>query len=234
VSAKITASRRNAFLHHLTNTGNIALSAERAKVSRSWVLLHRSEDPEFDEACREALAVAKMMLADDAASPLPPATGSNHPPDGPLPGAPAKGRGAGGRHPLNPKWRYHEGHELVVSGTNGRRTQVRRARLTQWSPNTEDRFLAVLSGTCNVRAACREAGMAISSAYAHRKRWPGFAHRWDQAIEIGMCELECRMIQNVGHYFDRELPEPDAPMQEITVMDAIRMLRMYGKRERGR
>ena len=161
--------------------------------------------------------MAKMVLTDDARASLD-----------------TLATNGSGRRPANSGWARHEGHELVVSGTNGRRTQVRRARLKQWSPGSEAQFLAVLSATCNVRAACREAGLAISSAYAHRARWPGFARRWDQAVEIGMMELESRIHENIGHFFDPELPEPAAPIQDISVTDAIRMLRMYDRRARER
>ena len=37
----------NAFFATLAATGNQTLAAERAKVSRSWVTLHRSADPAF-------------------------------------------------------------------------------------------------------------------------------------------------------------------------------------------
>jgi hypothetical protein len=224
MSAKITASRRRAFLHHLCNTGNQTLSAERAKVSRSWVQLHRSTDPEFDAACREAIAVAKMMLRDDVNTPHPP----------PLRGSSLSPTGRGGREPVHPQWRYHGGHELVVSGTNGRRTQVRRAKLSQWTPKVEQRFLAVVMATANVKLACREVGLWPPSAYNHRKRFPGFAKAWDQAVEIGQCAVESRIHENIGYFFDRELPEPEAPMQNITVTDAIRLVRMYERRERER
>ena len=168
MSRKFTAARRNAFLRALEQTGNQTLSAERAKVSRSWVCLHRRNNPEFDVACREAIAVAKMMLSDD-----------------------------GSREPV------------------------------------EQRFLAVLAGTANVKLACREVGLWPPSAYSHRKRFPGFARAWDQAIEVGMLELESQIHENIGHYFDRELPEPAMPMRDVCVMDAIRLVRLYEKRERG-
>lgn len=201
MSRKFSAARRNAFLRALGETGNQTIAAERAKVSRSWVCLHRSTDPAFDAACREAIAVAKMMLRDDCSG-----------------------------KPADPKWRWHDGAELVVEGTNGRRVQVRRARLSQWTPRVEQRFLSVLAGTCNVKAACREVGLWPPSAYNRRKRFPGFARAWDQAVEIGMCELESRVNQNIGYFFDRELPEPDAPIQDISVTDAIRLMRMYERR----
>ncbi len=68
MSKKFSAQRKNAFLRYLSQTGNQTLSAERAKVSRSWVRLHRSSDPAFDAACREAIEEAKAVLRDAASS----------------------------------------------------------------------------------------------------------------------------------------------------------------------
>jgi hypothetical protein len=39
--AKTSPARRAAFLRALAASGKRALAAERAKVSRSWVMLHR-------------------------------------------------------------------------------------------------------------------------------------------------------------------------------------------------
>ena len=74
--------------------------------------------------------------------------------------------------------------------------QIARARLKQWTPRIEDRFLAVLAATCNVKAACAEVGMTAASAYAHRKRWPAFAGRWDEAVEEGYARLEFALVEN--------------------------------------
>ena len=230
MTQKFSASRKRAFLTYLGQSGNQTLSAERARVSRSWVCLHRNSDPGFDAACREAMAVARAMLRDDVAT-LPPLA------------PPPNGRGSG---PADPRWRWHEGVELVVSGTGGgpstssgrtgRRVQIRRANAGGWTPRVEQRFLAVLAGSCNVKAACREVEMWPPAAYNHRKRFPGFARAWDQAVEIGMSELESRINENINHFFDREMPEPAAPIDNITIGDAIRVARMYEKRarERGR
>ena len=48
MSRKTSPARRAAFLKALSETGNQTIAAERAKVSRSWVQLHRSTDPAFD------------------------------------------------------------------------------------------------------------------------------------------------------------------------------------------
>ena len=42
--------RRAAFLQALAETGNRTIAAARAKVSQSWVTLHRAEDPGFRAA----------------------------------------------------------------------------------------------------------------------------------------------------------------------------------------
>ena len=47
MSRKTSPARRGAFLQALRETGNQTIAAERAKVSRSWVQLHRSTDPQF-------------------------------------------------------------------------------------------------------------------------------------------------------------------------------------------
>ncbi|MFL6770653.1 MAG: hypothetical protein ACJ8E4_02915 [Sphingomicrobium sp.] len=207
MSAKITASRRRAFLTHLTNTGNVSLASERAKVSRSWVGLHRAEDPAFDAACREALAVAGARLG--AAGPHPP----------PLRGSSLSRKGERGN--------YFEGHELVVYGTNGVRTQVRRARLDQWSPSAEDRFLASLAGSCNVKAACAEVGLAVSSAYAHRNRWPGFARRWDEAIEVGYMQIEASLLEAGGHNLFSNSATPIAEIPPMTFDQRLQLLHIH-------
>ena len=129
MSAKFSASRKQAFLSALRATGNQTLAAERTKVSRSWVQLQRSEDASFRSAVEQAVAEARAMLR---AEPL---RG--------VPGGPA----------------YADGAELVVRGTGGsgggKRVQVARSRLRQWTPRVEERFLAALAflGMLQITAA---------------------------------------------------------------------------------
>ena len=199
MSAKFGARRKAAFLAALAESGNQTLAAERAKVSRSWVCLHRSTDAAFDAACIEAIAQAKASLGAIAAY-----GGSRRPAEG---------------------WRFAEGAELVVRGTNGRRTQIARSRLKQWTARVETRFLSALAASCNVKAACAEVGTSFSSAYAHRARWPGFARRWDEAVETGTARIEAALIENACHFLaPADEPPPEAPLREMSVADAIRIV----------
>jgi hypothetical protein len=217
MSRKFSEARKQAFLKGVRETGNQTIAAERAKVSRSWVQLHRSTDPQFDADCRAAIAEAKESLA-WAPDRVRGTRGSNRPPSG---------------------WGHLDGEELVVKGTGGsgggKRVQIARARLKQWTPRVEDRFLATLAATCNVKAACAAVAMTAASAYAHRKRWPGFAARWDAAIEAGYERLEEELTASAIAFF--EPPEPGEPwfepvVEPMSVRDCISIVRLHERRAR--
>ncbi|CAA9526784.1 MAG: hypothetical protein AVDCRST_MAG31-1998 [uncultured Sphingomonas sp.] len=200
MSKKFSAARERAFLRALEQSGNQTLSAEKAKVSRSWVKLHRKQDPAFDAACREAVAVAGRHLGElgsDAAT---------KPPSG---------------------WRYLEGAELVVRSTRSGQVRICRAKLQQWSPTAEKRFLAALASTCNVQAACAEVGMSVGSAYRHRKTWVAFARAWDEAVVAGYRHLESALVLAGRNLFSDGAPAVLSPITEMTAAQALHLLHMH-------
>ena len=149
--------------------------------------------------------------------------------------ASAKARLAAGDSRAPPSgWGFLDGAELVVRGTNGRRVQIGRARLTQWTARVEARFLAVLSSTCNVKAACAEVGMYPPSAYFHRKRWPAFARRWDEAIATGVTRLEFALLENGCNLFSHPEQPPAVAMTGMTADHAIHLLQMHRRTARER
>lgn len=201
MSAKTSAARREAFFKALAETGNQTISAERARVSRSWVSLHRQADPAFKARMEAAIAEARERLSK-----------------------------AGAVKPSG-KWANINGETLVLRGSRGRRVQISRARLKQWTAAEEKRFLAVLAATCNVKLACREVGLSSQSADAHRHRWPDFAARWEAAVEEGYFALELAMLENAHRSLDPENPrwaefDPAIPMEPITPDHAFALLHM--------
>ena len=197
MSARTSMARREAFLRALAETGNQTIAAERAKVSRSWVSLHRARDPAFRARVEAATAEAKARLK--AAGDLAPPTG----------------------------WGSLDGEELVMRGGNGRRTQIARARLKQWTPRAEARFLGVLAATCNVKAACAEVGLTAASAYGHAKRWEGFAARWREAVEIGYLRIEAALVEHAGNPLSEREVEVELEMPPMTAAQAIHLLHMH-------
>lgn len=202
MSQKTSPARRAAFLRVLGETGNHTIAATHAKVSRSWVTLHKATDPEFRAACDAA--VARAVVAAEAM------------------------RAAGDTATPAKKWRYLDGHETTIRGGNGRRAVVSRARLKAWTPRTEAIFLETLAASCNVKLSCKAAGLSVPSAYMRRAKWPGFGERWKAALENGYVRLEFALVENACNTLSGDVDfAPDAPMPPVTPEQAIRMLRMY-------
>lgn len=200
MSHKTSPARQAAFLKALAETGNQTIAAERAKVSRSWVQLHRTRDADFDAAVRAAVRQARETLRAHA----------------------QRAPGAG--------WGSQGGEELVVKGTNGVRVQIARARIKQWTPRAERRFLTTLGETCNVTAACAAVGLTPASAYNHRHRWPDFLRRWDAVMDEAMMRLECALLERGGNPLSEHEPPGCGPIREMTPAEALYMLEMHKRR----
>ncbi len=208
MSAKTSPARRAAFLTALGETGNYTIAAEHARVSRAWVTLHKTNDPEFRAACEAAVAGAAARAQARAA--------------------------AGGDARPSARWGYIDGEEMVVRAGNGRRAVVARARLRQWTPRVEARFLEVLAATANVKLACEAAGLSVASAYARRNKWPGFGERWKAALETGYVRLEFALLENACNTFEPVIEfTPDLPMPPMRIDDALQVLRLHRHAVRG-
>jgi transposase-like protein len=68
--------------------------------------------------------------------------------------------------------------------------------------DSEEKFLAALSGTANVRAAAREAGVSAVTAYNRRRQWPAFAAAWDAAKAEGYVRIEMLLIDAATNTLD--------------------------------
>jgi hypothetical protein len=99
----------------------------------------------------------------------------------------------------------------------------------QWTPRAEARFLGALPRTCNLRIACEEAGMTLSSYEAHRRRWPDFRRRVEAVLAIGRIRLAAALAAEAERPFDPwDLPEGETA--SISVAETIRILRRRRRR----
>jgi hypothetical protein len=202
----MSARRRAAFLRALEGCGNVTLAAERAGVSRGWVAKARGLEPAFEADCRAAIAAAAAYL-----------------------------EAAEANRPARKGWGTLDGVQLVVrgsgggtgGGSGGRRVQIARARAGQITPVVENRFLAVLAATCNVKAAIAAAGISKGSAYTHRKRWPGFAERWDAAVEEGAVRLEFALAAHARNLFAPVGLPAAAEMPQMSADEILHNLHMH-------
>ena len=73
--------------------------------------------------------------------------------------------------------------------------QRRAVRKDGWTQELRRIFMETLAATCNVSEAARVAGKNLSSAYYQKRRDPGFAREWAQALSVGYSELEALLLR---------------------------------------
>ena len=136
--------------------------------------------------------------------------------------------------------------ECVRASKAGRPCVVR-AGPGRWSVGAERAFLEVLTATANVTAAARAAGVSTVAAYNRRKRWPGFAAAWDEAIAEGYVRLETLLIGAATATLE-PVPGPSSlrqaqdergafegryEMPEMTVAQAMNLVQLHRASQRG-
>lgn len=184
MTARISADRRAAFLRAFARSGNLTLAAERAGVSKSWVIKARLADSGFARECRAAKAAAGVRLGGGVC---------NRPPKG---------------------WERSGGRDLAVRRAGRRPAQVVRTFEGQWTPRAEARFLGALSRSGNLEMACDEARMMLSSYEAHSRRWPDFRQRVREARAFASDRLEAAVEADAARPLEidfdavEELPPP--------------------------
>ena len=198
---KTSPVRVAAFFRALGETGNRTIAAERARVSQSWVTLHRATDPDFPARMAAAVAAARERL-----------------------------RAAASARP-DAKWRTQDGEELVVRGTNGRRTQIARARLKQWTPRHRGALSRgagrVLQRGGGVPGGRDEPGGGVSalSSLAGLRKALG-SRRWRR----GICGLKWRCSKTAGRAFEPVDYPPDIPIEPMSFDQALSLLKAHQAR----
>ncbi len=130
------------------------------------------------------------------------------------------------------------GEYLVAKGFGGE-LQVKRANPRYLSDEGERVFLQTFAATCNVRLACRAAGVAPTNIYARRRRSDRFADRMDAALAQGHERLEFALMEGAlcslapdemaAHWAELGV-EPPSPLTVMTFDQVIISMGMHMKR----
>ncbi|WP_261340425.1 MULTISPECIES: hypothetical protein [unclassified Sphingobium] len=80
-------------------------------------------------------------------------------------------------------------------GAQGTGPQLRAMRKDGFTPELRQKFLETLALTCNVSEAARVVGRNLATVYYLKRRDPGFARAWKQALSIGHEELKALMLR---------------------------------------
>jgi hypothetical protein len=93
------------------------------------------------------------------------------------------------------------------------------------------KFLTLLADTCNVSKAARGAGVATSTLYEHRRRFPVFAAQWDAATAEALDELEETLIARAKSGVERPVYFRGEQVGSVrSYSDALAMFLLKAKR----
>lgn len=102
-----------------------------------------------------------------------------------------------------------------------------------WTEESEAVFLDHLAASCNVSWSAAQSGFSAVTVYNRRRTDPGFAARWEAALEQGYVRLETELVGTAVAYLDRLKLDADLPLKAMSVREAISLLGMHKTRGLG-
>lgn len=85
--------------------------------------------------------------------------------------------------------------ETFIAG--GMKPQVRGAARNSFTKARQERFLAELGATCNVKRSARRAGVSDKTVYRHRRQSAAFRAGWAEALKEAYANLELAMLDRM-------------------------------------
>lgn len=116
------------------------------------------------------------------------------------------------------------------TGDSPGRAQQRKPRKDGWTKQRREIFLETLASTCNVTAAANAAEKTAKTARDLRRRDPGFAQAWDEAIAMAYDQLELVMLERATHGTEKPIVRGDTEigtMRHYSDAVGIRLLQAH-------
>ncbi len=115
----------------------------------------------------------------------------------------------------------------VVRAAKNGKTKIVHSGGGRWTLQAEKAFLEHLAATANVRAASAVAGFSPTTAYKQRMVNPGFAERWQKALETGVARLEMLLVHSAGATLEGLPLDGDHPIPRMTIDDVMNVLKLH-------
>ncbi len=115
---------------------------------------------------------------------------------------------------------------VVRQAKNGK-TKIVHSSGGRWTLQAEKLFLDHLAATANVRAACALAGFSTTAVYMQKRNNPGFAERWQAALETGVARLEMLLVHSAGATLEGLPLDGDHPIPRMTIDDVMNVLKLH-------
>ncbi len=120
--------------------------------------------------------------------------------------------------------------ELVPVVGVKRKAQLQKMSRRAWTKEREQRFLLVLSETCNVTRACAAVGMSTEGAYKRRRKNAAFRAAWMETIAAAYQRLELVLLDRAFNGTDKIIQRHDGTedrMREFPNRLGLSLLKMH-------
>lgn len=88
-------------------------------------------------------------------------------------------------------------------------------------------FLDHLAATCNATLSARLTGFSREAFYARRRNDPVLDERWRLAMLQGYGRIEELTLRTAEAFLEGRPPPPDSPIREMSMRDAIAIVKIY-------
>ena len=108
--------------------------------------------------------------------------------------------------------------------------QLKKRAKRDWSKAKAERFLSVLTDTCNVSEACRRSRVPMTVAYRRRKMDAAFRAAWIEAIGIAYSRLEMMLLDRAFNGVEKVIRRRDGSEERMTEYPnqiALALLKMH-------
>ena len=140
------------------------------------------------------------------------------------------GRRAGGRSrkrregPAGPA-----GAILRAHGKDG--PQLIRSSGHVWTEEAEGIFLDCLAASNNATWSAKQCGFSKEGIYSRARRDPVFAEKMAAARAQSVGRIDEALARRAEDFLEGRPPDPDSPIVDMTVQDAIAILKLYRARQ---
>jgi hypothetical protein len=108
--------------------------------------------------------------------------------------------------------------------------QLVRSRGHRWTDEAEEIFLDCLAASNNATWSAEQCGFSKVAIYRRARRDPVFAEKMEAARAQSHGRIDEALARRAEDFLEGRPPDPDSPIVDMTVQDAIAIVKLYKAR----
>ncbi|MGZ8285866.1 MAG: hypothetical protein ACXW27_15515 [Allosphingosinicella sp.] len=101
----------------------------------------------------------------------------------------------------------------------------------RWTEQAEETFLDCLAASNNATWSAEQAGFSKEAIYRRARRDPVFAEKMAAARAQSIGRIDEALARRAEDFLEGRPPDPDTPIVDMTVQDALAIVKLYRARQ---